>query len=405
MFFTKNKFKIFLTISILIFAILTLSSVVYSIKTTDLGIINITSDDVNVINNTNAPDFVLNKLPYDYSPLYAESHGFEVKKNKMVNKEGNINYTFITEYFLPIYWNNREKWSNCQSLLLKDEYIYILVSYPPNKGRIVRYNMETLNKYKVNKGKNLDDLRKLGFKIANGNKLTKKEKELKKAIKVGPIFETGHGQSLSYNPKTNSLWMWQNTNITSYKLNLMEINMTKLKPESIYRFSVRFNNTLLNRIQNLDFDNEGNFYFDKKVGTINSKPDEIFSGKLIREYNNSNASNNSGNLNKSKIKTTLNMDILAIIQQRPGTHGQFIAINPRSNRLYLGSDSVFYNMPVDKLRSNTLTADDMNYVILDTKREFEGMGFDKNGTEYLLVLRGPEILKSTTKIVNIDKFS
>jgi hypothetical protein len=88
------------------------------------------------------------------------------------------------------------------------------------------------------------------------------------------------------------------------------------------------------------------------------------------------------------------MKLLAIIENRPGTHSQSISINHKNNRLYLVSDGVFYSMPLNKLISGTLSADDFYYTVLSTNREFEGLSFDSYGIAYLLVLRGTEVLIS-----------
>ena len=90
----------------------------------------------------------------------------------------------------------------------------------------------------------------------------------------------------------------------------------------------------------------------------------------------------------------MEIEHLGTIKKRPGTYSQSLAINPITNRMYLVSDGVFYTMPLDKLNNKTLTEDDFHYSVFDTNREFEGICFDSDGNNYLLVLRGTEILKS-----------
>ena len=380
----RNKYKLII-ITFTVFFIILMFSTVYGIKNENLGNVKISNENITIVNNDNAPKFLGDIRPYDYSPLFHQEKGLEGEKNTIETKDGNQNYSFNTEYFLPMYWKNNAPWNNCQSIVINGDYMYVLVSNPPNEGFIVRYDLKILNKHKINKsGKNIDNLRKLGVKIANKSKLTKKEKELKKAIKVGPVFETGHGQSLSYNPKTKTLWMWQDSIPYTNKLKLMEINMDKLDVKSIYKFSAKLNNTNIKGINNLAFDNEGNFYFDKK-NKLPSKADRIFTGKI---------SDNG-----------IDIKLIAIIKQHPGMFAQSLTINPVSNQMYLVSDGAFYTLPLDKLKAGNLNKSDLKYSIFDTKREFEGIGFDNNGTEYLLTLRGSEVLKSTSKVIKIDKFS
>jgi hypothetical protein len=232
--------------------------------------------------------------------------------------------------------------------------------------------MNMLNKYKLNKGKGLASLRKLGASLRDNENLTKRQQRIKKAIKIGPVFNTGHGQSLAYNPKTKSLWMWQDDKHLSTKLKLMKINMKTLKPSSMYKFTVSYGKKKVNRVRNLAFDKDGNFYFHHIISR--SKGDNIFKGKLAN--------------NKIKVK------LLATIKNRPGYHAQALALNQATSRLYLAFDGVFYSIPIDNLCSYNLTKKDFKYTIFNTKREFEGLSFDQHGNSYLLLIRGTEVLKS-----------
>jgi len=94
----------------------------------------------------------------------------------------------------------------------------------------------------------------------------------------------------------------------------------------------------------------------------------------------------------------LDFKLLAIVNNRPGRNRQCLAINDYSNKIYLVSDGIFYIMPLDKLKSRTLTKEDCQYVRFKTNREFEGLSFDNKGYAYLLTMRDPEVFKSTTII-------
>lgn len=349
---------------------------------TNLGNIKADSEKSVSIDNK-IPKFVKKPAKYSESLQLGKTKGFETKKNLIKTKDGNKKYTFKTEYFLPMSGKKigkkgdyDEYWYNCQSIAINGKYMYILTSHGYNvkKGFIVRYDMDMLNKFKLNKqGKNSADLRKLGASLRDNKNLTKYQQRLKKAIKIGPVFNTGHGQSLAFNPKTKSLWMWQDDNWLSPKLKLMKINMKTLKPSSMYKFTVMHNNKKVNRVRNLAFDKNGDFYFNQLVS--GSREDRIFKGKFVN--------------NKVTIK------LLATIKNRPGWHAQTLAINRVSNRLYLAFDGVFYSIPLAKLRHYTLTKNDFKYTVLNTKRETQGLCFDKRGNTYLLLIRGSEVLKST----------
>lgn len=347
--------------------------------TVDLGSIELKSDGLSILNNNNAPEFVKKPSAYSRSPLFHKTSSQETKKNIIKTIKGNKQYTFTTEYFLPLVWDKKSSWSNVQSIAINKNYMYTVVSSGKNKGFIVRYDMKLLNKYNLNKeGKDLAKLRKLGVDSRDKKSLTKEQILIKKAIKVGPMFNSGHGQSLSFNPKTNSLWMWQDDTDTT-ELKLMSINMKTLKPSTIYKFSIKGNGFYVRGAHNLAFDNDGRFYFDIGIKAASKNAPagstKIYTGQFIN--------------NKLEIKL-----INTVIKNLPGTIPQSIAVNPITNKLYLISDGVFYTIPIYELQKGTLSKEDFEYTVLNTKREFEGIGFDEKGNSYLLVLRGVEILKS-----------
>jgi hypothetical protein len=356
--------------------ILTISSIsqVNAVPVTNLGTVDSYNNHAIVLNNDNSPKFVKKPKVYGSSFYLAKTKGFETKKNTITTKIGNKKYTFKTEYFLPLSWKKYNDWYNVQSISITGRYMYTLISLENNKGFIVRYDLKILNKLKAN-GKNLAILRKLGANNRDKN-LSTAQILLKKTIKVGPVFNVGHGQSMTYNFKGKTLWMLQDDNPESNILKIMRINMITLKPDKIYKFQLNYKNYHVRNIHNLAFDTNGNFYMDHVI-TGKSSPlgaDMIFTGKI--------------NGNKLDIK------LLAIIKNRPGEFQQSLAINPITNRLYLVSDGAIYTMPVNKLLKGTLTKKDIYYSVFNTKREFEGISFDKYGRNYLLVLRGSEVLKS-----------
>lgn len=348
----------------------------------------ILDEKVVFLNNTNVPNFVEAPEIYESSYNFYKGNIFEIEKNTIYGINGNKNYTFTTEYFLPTCWKAMDKsedpseyWYNCQSIAIDGKYMYILSSsgYNQNKGFIVRYDMEVLNKYNANNENGSWVLRELGYKVMNRKNLTKDQQALKQSMKIGPIFNTGHGQSLSYDPKTKSLWMWQDDGSKSSKLKLMRIDKDTLKPNRIYKVSAKLNNRKINTFHNLDFDNDGNFYTEyvKRNESNPSGSSTIFMGNISND--------------------TVKIKPLITLENRPGTHPQSIAVNPLIDRLYLVSDGAIYTMPIKKLLKYNLTKDDLEYTVFNTGREFEGISFDSEGNSYLLILRGTEILKSSLK--------
>ncbi|MEA4957091.1 hypothetical protein SDC9_17038 [bioreactor metagenome] len=371
-----------MSLIILILGIMVLFSTISSVDATivkELGTSNVDYKDMVKINNDKAPNFI-KASKYLKSAKYSKTKGFEKRKNILKTKYGK-KYIFITKYFLPMSWKNggkngkTEYWYNCQSVVINGKYMYLLTSsgYGMNKGFVIRYDRNILDKYN---GKSLVKLRKLGAAMRDGKKLTKSQKSLKKAIKIGPKFIVGHGQSLTYNPKTKSLWMWQDNAKNSNNLKLMKINKKTLKPSIIYKFKVKNTEKYFKQFHNLAFDRYGNFYTDKIVKTKKNPNGYIciFSGRL----------------NHNKIK----MKLLTIIKKRPGIYSQSLAINNKNKRLYLVSDGAIYSIPMVKLLNGNLKESDFYYTLFKTKREFESISFDKYGKAYLLILRGTEILKS-----------
>jgi hypothetical protein len=327
------------------------------------------------IYNDNAPNFV--SAPKKYAQAK------EIQRNKnIINTKTGKKYTFVTKYLLPNTWKNggkngkTEYWFNCQSMVVSGKYIYVYTSagYGSKKGFIIRYDTKILDKYGNKNG--LSSLRKLGNSLRNGKSLTLEEKKILKGIKIGKVFIGGHGQSLTYDPKTKSLWMWQDDSYSSTKLKLMKINMKTLKPKIIYEFKAKLDNSYLKQFLNLAFDSAGNFYTERNIKTNNNPSGYLclFRGKIVN----------------GKIQ----MKLLCKIKNRPGTNPQALAINHVNNRVYFVSDGVIYSAPLNKIISGTITMHDFYYTVFSTNREFEGLSFDKYGRAYLLLIRGTEILRA-----------
>ncbi|KZX12184.1 hypothetical protein [Methanobrevibacter curvatus] len=377
------------TIIILLITMCIAFAMVSSASAVNVGVVKATSLGSDVVYLTNAPDAVKKPTKYAQSAKFVSSHSQETKKNiyqvKPVNGL-NAKYTFKTTYFLPQVWKKGKALTCVESSAIKGNYLYtlVLVNSKSNKGFIVRYDMKVLNKEGVNKeGTNAKSLRKIGMLYKSGKKLNAKLTRIAKAVKVGPTFTTGHGQSLSLNPKDGYLYMWQDIS-SSENLKLLKIDPKTLKPAKSYDFKLwnLGSKSYVKGVHDLAFDKYGNFYVEIVYGASQSLPTGA-----VKIY--------QGTINGNKITAKQAPNVLS---RGPGAYkqsvGQGIGINPVTNRLFILTDGAFYSMPIDKLMSGTLSKEDMGYTVLNTKREFESITFDAKGTAYLFVLRGSEILQS-----------
>ncbi|KZX17288.1 hypothetical protein [Methanobrevibacter filiformis] len=385
------------TILILLITICIAFAMISSASAVDVGKVNVKSFGSYTVNLTNAPDAVKKPTSYGRSVKFVSSKSQETVKNtyNTRNLKGvNARYTFKTTYFLPSVWKKGKSLGTVESSAIKGNYLYtlVLVKHNSNKGFIVRYNMKILNKEGLNKsGDSAKNLRRIGMLYKNGNtKLSAKLTRIAKAVKVGPTFTTGHGQSLSLNPKDGNLYMWQDTG-SSDNLKILKIDPNKIKPVKSYSFKMwnTGSNSYVRGVHDLAFDKDGNFYVEIVYGASKNLPTGA-----IKIY--------QGTITGNKIT---GKQAPSVISRGPGAYkksvGQGIGINPVTNRLFILTDGAFYSMPINKLMDGTLTKEDMGYTILGTVREFESITFDSKGTAYLFVLRGSEILQSKDPYVGI----
>nr|WP_252892987.1 hypothetical protein [Lentilactobacillus otakiensis] len=115
---------------------------------------------------------------------------------------------FHTRYILPLPGKDGQRWGNPQSIAMNGKsYMYIV--YCPtnlhNRGRIVRFNIKKLDAMGIRL--HPKELRDAYHK--HHGKYSKTQKKIHTYIKVGPMFTTGHGQSLAYNWKNHGLYMWR----------------------------------------------------------------------------------------------------------------------------------------------------------------------------------------------------
>jgi hypothetical protein len=330
----------------------------------------------------------------DLKGKYAWSPGYyfrgENKPNTIKTKKGET-YTFKTRYYLPVYsmlGDKKTPWSSIQSAMIVDDYLYTVIKDPTRKetyGRIIRYDMAKIDA--LGAANDPSFLRENFESIGIKDPKSEFEIALNDAIKIGPMFEMGHGQSLSYNWKTKEIWMWKDMSMkaayySKHPCILQRINAETLEPDAYLQFKMQTGNgTVVASGHNLTFDTSGNFYFFAvtQTGTYPKGSAKLYKGQLRKG---------------SKFKVKINI-VSQLINKGPGPVGQTIYYNQKDKRLYLGSDASFLSIPANKIDKNgksKIKKSELKATLLNTKRELESLTADSDGKLYLFSNRGPEIL-------------
>lgn len=199
------------------------------------------------------------------------------------------------------------------------------------------------------------------------------------AAQLSPLMGIGHGQTLSFNPKNQHLYLVQDDSMGDIKNDeynkVLELDPTSMQPIRQYNFQMKHGNTNM-QLHTLTFDSEGNAYWGRKSG----KGYQWFMGTIDSE--------NGVSFEPSKQK----------MATRGGVFNQSVAYNAKNNRVYFVSDDILTSLPVDQLRNGNLNSDSFNHLEFDSKREFEGITFDPDGFGYLLTLWPSEVLRSTKPV-------
>ncbi|NLR31500.1 hypothetical protein [Levilactobacillus tujiorum] len=316
-----------------------------------------------------------NRFVKRYTFKSSYSNIFQTKPTSIHATKGK-KVTFKSNVFLPVTYNHSADWGNPQAEVLSRDgnalYELITQSSGSNKGWIVKYNLGQLrHKFGISTH-HMDALRRASYDHSVG-KMTSKDKQIMKYVKVGPKFNTGHGQSLAMNPKNDQLWFIGKP--VAINTNVQRVSTSSLKP--ITKINFKLKNTVTMG-SNLTFDKHGNAYFFtySNGGWAPKGSVKIYKGKI----------------GSKAVKFHL---IMQGLRNRPGTKPQSMAYNAKRNRLYLVSDSSIASLPVSKL--GKLKASQVEASNFSGKREFEGIQFAKNGTSYLLVNKGAELMQSSSR--------
>ncbi|ANZ65137.1 hypothetical protein AYR62_14305 [Secundilactobacillus paracollinoides] len=309
------------------------------------------------------------KVPKSYVHASGSTHTIKSTKGTKVS--------FTTKYLLPSPGRNKARWGNPQSIAISKGRLMYVVYCPTNlknKGQIVRYNLNTLDKLGIRSSPKLLQ----SVYVKHKGKYSALQKRIQKAIKVGPMFTTGHGQSLAYNFKSGALYMWRDKEKsarvpTSMYGEIQHISPKSLRPDRMVRFKLSSGGMHLPGGHDLAFDKSGNAYFWTNPGAGGY----VYKGKISAKH----------------VSFRLTHQI---IKHLPGTRIQSMGYNPVRKRLYLVSDGSIASFSASRLKGRgSLTNSNFNWSSLSPKRELEGLAFDKSGHGYLLSNRQPEVLESS----------
>ncbi|CAI2627425.1 MAG: hypothetical protein M3Z82_08050 [Apilactobacillus sp.] len=219
-------------------------------------------------------------------------------------------------------------------------------------------------------------------KITQDNELFKQYFQLSKLIEISPVTNIGHGQTLSYNPSNNHIYIAQDDELgvvgADFYNQVTEMDSDTMRPVHIYRFKLN-NNDHYYAIHTLAFDNEGNAYFG-----IHQSPDEIKNAYTLFR-----GTMSGDTISFSPVRGLINW---------PASYNQQVTFNRVNNRLYLLSNDMIVSIPVDEVRNDDIKPQDVHYVTFNTNREFESLSFDENGYGYLMMLWRSELLKSNVPL-------
>lgn len=278
---------------------------------------------------------------------------------------------FTTKYLLPVPGYRHQAWGDPQSSAVVGHYLYVV--YCPtawhNRGRIVRFDLAALARDHATPRQ----LQRVYTTAANHSAT---EKKLRAAIKIGPAFTTGHGQSLAYNWHNHKFYMWCDRErapripVNQYGV-LQQISVRTLKPVHRIQFRLKSKNLSVPGGHVLAFDKVGHAYFWTRPDATHVY---IYQGTIYQRH----------------VHFRLTQQVL---QHGPGTCVQSMAYNPHNGRLYLVADDSIASLPAAKLAGHGhLTSQDVRWTGFASKREFEGLTFSWHGQAYLMSNHQPEVL-------------
>lgn len=310
---------------------------------------------------------------------YLKTQGIQNKPSTIKSASGYLDhYGFKTSLYLPQALNGRNL-SVPQSAAFSADNRYLYVMYVNGKqptnhyqdGWAVRYDWTKLMALGANQSGKMGMLRMAAADQVQG-KLTKLDRKVLACIKVGPVFNSGHAQSLALNPKTNQFWF-----VKSYDQEtpneMVELNPKTLLPAA----TVTYHSDGANLGAVLTFDNQGNAYYwtHAKVAT---KKAPLGAVRIYR-----------GQVSTKGIKYHLISQGLAT---DPGFYVQSMGYDGANGRLYLVSDESITSLPLADL--GHLKTSEVGENNFNAHREFEGLFFMHHSSNgFLLTNKGSEVMQ------------
>lgn len=297
--------------------------------------------------------------------------------------KGNHKAKMTTWAYLPKNYQGSGDMGNPQAIAITPDGTYAYVTYAATpelrskfnlsstSGRIVRYDLKTLDELGVSKDGEMTELRAAAYRTREGKSLTSHQEELMGCLKFGPWFDLGHGSAFAYNPKDGNLWFTERGKGSNARLE--RVSTKTLEPNLKIKFKIKAGGILGN---NLAFDKRGYCYYYSYSGGGWAPKGSI---KISR-----------GKIGKKSVKFE---QFPQAIRYSPSKNIQSIGYNPKNNRLYLVSNGTVVTVPVSKL--GKLKKSDVLVSMFDGKREFEGLAFDNAGQGYLLVNKDPELMRAS----------
>lgn len=241
-------------------------------------------------------------------------------------------------------------------------------------GRIKVLNRQ-LNHLNQQFNKHQDKINKIG----QNNPIFNQYYQISKSVSVSPLMNIGHGQTLTYNPSNDHIYLAQDDQLgevnNDFYNQVTELDAQSLKPVHQYRFRLINNQGVNLALHTLTFDKAGNAYFGVRSGRNGIKD-------VYTLY--------TGNFTNKKISFR---PVTGMIKW-PASYNQYVTYNAINDRIYLVSNDMIVSIPAKEVRNDTIKPQDVHYVSFKSGREFESIAFDNKGYGYLLALWRSELLRS-----------
>ncbi len=197
------------------------------------------------------------------------------------------------------------------------------------------------------------------------------------AAQLSPQVDIGHGQTLTFNPQNNHLYIVEDNTLTDLKNRdqdntVLEMTTSNLKPIRQYNFKMFHGSSANLQLHTLAFDKNGNAYWGRKTGMGYM----FFYGRLDQH-----------DVQFQAAPT--------YFKNRGGSPNQGVSINAAKDRIYFVSDDILTSVPTQQVRDGSFTSGDIHYDAFTSKREFESLTFDQQGFGYLMALWPAELMKSS----------